>query len=112
MSSCEGVLSDGNIGGYLTVIQAYDKEEAIKKAKLLGLYFNGGTTGKDCEFCGCRFGNPIEHKNIFDLLNDQQYSLILLKDQYHDPSLSVIIHHLNGRKEFARKKMTWDTDRN
>jgi hypothetical protein len=112
MSSCEGILSDKNIGGYSTVIQAYDKEEAIKKAKQFGLYFNGVSSGRDCEFCGCRFGNPIEHKNIYDLLNDEAHSIILLKEQYHDSSLSIIIHHLNGRKEYARKKMPFDSSRN
>lgn len=62
-------FSQNNSGGRFTeddflchkvVIEASDKNEAIDKAKDMGVYFNGVDDGIDCPCCGDRWSEPDE----------------------------------------------------
>jgi hypothetical protein len=40
---------------HFVIIEAESDEEANKKAESLGIYFDGCSTGRDCECCGDRW---------------------------------------------------------
>ena len=93
-------LSEKDKFSHFTIIEAESAEEATKKAKSLGIYFNGAADGTDCSCCGSRwyeifeqdraekpeiYGRSIEEhqKNPCQWLNEE----------------NIVIHHMGGRIE-------------
>ena len=55
--------ADDGISGYV-IIEAETLEEAIYKAKQIGLYFDGVENGSDCSCCGDRWYDKL---STFDI---------------------------------------------
>lgn len=41
--------------GYAVIVEADDAQDASRRAKAIGLYFNGCDDGRDCQCCGDRW---------------------------------------------------------
>lgn len=52
-------VEDENLAKFV-FIQAKNEKESIKKAKEIGIYFNGVRNGTDCGCCGDRWSSPDE----------------------------------------------------
>ena len=85
----------------MTIIEADNKKEAIKKAKELGIYFDGVNKGIDCPCCDDRWYNDPEENDEPKIYGKTPKDFLkeAIKGLYFDDKPNVIIHYKNGGVE-------------
>ena len=84
------------------VIEAASADEANDRAESIGLYFDGVTSGRDCECCASRWGRVVPYDGnpepmvYHHKVND--FSPII--GGWMPPGKEIAVHHLDGRVEW------------
>lgn len=88
-------IQDGNGIGPRVWIEAANLGDAVRRAKDIGIYFNGVDSGEDCSCCGDRWHEPWD---------DEGKEAPEIKPQWdfnwHD---TVYVHHFDGSIERVKK---------
>lgn len=91
-------ISDDSVD-HNVIIQAEDIESANKKAKEIGIYFNGCDDGKDCSCCGDRWYEASGEGDNKPLVYGEPANKY--KDMW---GLGVIVYHADGTKDHFKSK--------
>lgn len=100
-------FNQNNSGGHFTrnsrldhyvIVEANDLTEAIDRANMIGIYFNGVDEGIDCECCGDRWYQPWDEKGD-DVPSHYDFPLTLANSSTtkNPREHTVVIHYLDGR---------------
>lgn len=76
-------------------VEAISQHDACDRARNLGIYFGGVSSGRDCECCGDRWYEPWDHDTAETLEIDHKYDF-----NWHD---TVYVHHFDGPVERIKK---------
>jgi len=86
-----------------TIIEANSVKEAEKKAKEIGIYFNGADKGIDCPCCGDRWHEIYKGTDCPEIYGENAEKYIEnhiknseFKGLYFDDKPNCIIHYKNG----------------
>lgn len=82
--------------GHRTFIQAKSPAEANEKALQIGIYFDGVSSGADCECCGNRF-SEIWENDTGCLESEIKFST------YASTGDTMVIHYANGESKRIAK---------
>jgi len=59
-------VEDENLTKYVAV-EGYNEKDIIKRAKKIGIYFDGCLSGEDCSCCGDRWTKPYDDDEYDDV---------------------------------------------
>lgn len=84
------------------IIEAADKDAAVKKALAIGIYFDGCADGQDCPCCGDRWSEPwsddgddapeIYGKVVTDLSTERE-----------PEKRSIVVHYADGTVKYGAR---------
>lgn len=78
------------------IIEAKNSKEADRKAKEIGIYFNGVEDGFDCECCGDRWYGCTEHKTLDDASKYLSDYIVRSRGCYYH----TVIHLMDGSVQY------------
>lgn len=84
------------------IIEAHNRDDAIERAKNIGIYFDGVEKGRDCECCGDRWYVPWtddgdEHPSVYGTPLTEFIPKILWMDEGRE----TCVHYMDGHREWA-----------
>lgn len=86
------------------IIEADNTSEANAIAEEIGIYFDGCSTGRDCECCGNRWYSACDwDKKDFPHVYGEEIKKALNTSHFYrwiEPGKEVCIHYKDGRKEW------------
>jgi hypothetical protein len=86
-----------NVDHYVSV-EGNSIDEVIKRALIIGIYFNGCDSGWDCSCCGDRWYPPYDDDDLVDAPGKYDTPFCDPVDSVKDPSRhTVVIHYADGR---------------
>lgn len=85
--------------GVHTLVEGSDRDDIIRRAEALGIYFDGCEKGIDCSCCGDRWNAP----DYDDRLDAEPMIYGEPAAEYSNPysgrSSGIWVHYMDGRKE-------------
>lgn len=95
--------------GHFVIIEAHDLREAVRRAKDIGLYFDGVARGRDCGCCGDRW-STYASAYVKPAVYGQPAHL---HGGYRWFDNDIHVHYLDGRKEVftSREKEVKDCEK-
>lgn len=73
------------------VIESTSKKKAFKKAKEVGLYFNGCEKGIDCSCCGDRWDRCVVYDSLWDVITSL-WTLFHYSAWLEDDQIALIVY--------------------
>jgi hypothetical protein len=88
---------------HTVVIEAYDRDDAVRRAESLGLYFDGYG---DCECCGPRWDEPGNDGDEQPVVWGDPVQNLSAEQKNPDadtyPWNQVVVHYLDGRRLYGQ----------
>lgn len=81
-------------------IEAKSVKDACKRAERIGIYFDGVSTGFDCDCCGDRWSTPYD-----GMKNPRVYGHKISIVAYGKHN--AIIHYKNGKIAYGHSGVSW-----
>lgn len=95
--------TDDNIGSYV-IIAAKNANDANERARQIGVYFDGCSSGDDCSCCGDRWfeASDFDGKELPEIYGSSVEESIKDLSPFRE---SVVLHNVDGtRVTYMRKK--------
>lgn len=89
---------------YHVIVEALDYQDANRRAEKLGLYFEGCSSGQDCECCGDRWSEQFEFDKGDETPSIYGEPVENYKDSYYkkrvnDKYPTVLIKYIDGNEK-------------
>ena len=83
------------------IIEADNASEANTIAELIGIYFDGCSTDRDCECCGDRWHSAYDYDGKeFPHVYGEEVTENIILYRWMEPGKEVCVHYKDGRKEW------------
>ena len=101
------------------IVEGNGRDDIIRRAELIGIYFDGYSEGLDCDCCGDRWYKPWDDADL-DTVPSLYGKPVTVRDNddktfigflARDKGSDVVIHYKDGSRKYANYYNSgWDED--